>query len=173
MFTVELDDDAQGFVEGGVMAESKKRRHRRVDDDAQGLVEGGVMAESKKRRHRRGEPVPDVAAFVVRGDLLDPAVLAASAQENHVIYGFYGVSVFAEVGGDTWEEIAVTKLRRAEWIVLFIARALLASGVELWDTGQAPHYDIVHADLDQLVGRILGCEHRVVENPVRAEGAPS
>lgn len=66
------------------------------------------------------------------------------------------MSVFAEVGGITWDEIAATKLRRAEWIALFSARALLASGLELWDTGQAPHYDVVHDDVDQLVGRILG-----------------
>lgn len=130
------------------------------------------MAEAKKQRHRRGEPLPDEAAFVVRGDLLDPAVLATSARENFTIYGFYGVSVFAEVGGLTWEQIASTRLRRAEWVVLFTARTLLANGLELWDTGQVPHYDIVHDDLDELVARILGCEHRVVQNPVRAEGEP-
>lgn len=110
---------------------------------------------------------------MIRGDLLDPAILEESARENHAIYGFYGVSVFAEVGGITWEEIASTNLRRAEWVVLFSARALLASGLALWDTGQAPHYDIVHDDLDQLIGRILGCEHRVVRNPTKAEGDPS
>jgi hypothetical protein len=131
------------------------------------------MAEAKKRRQRRGEQLPHDAAFVVRGDLLDPAVLAESAQENDTIYGFYGVSVFAEVAGFTWEEIASTKLRRAEWVVLFTARALVSNGLELWDTGQAPHYDIVHDDLDQLVSRILGCEHRVVPNPARVEGEPS
>lgn len=87
--------------------------------------------------------------------------------------GFYGVSVFAEVGGITWEQIAATKLRRADWVVLFAARSLLANGLELWDTGQVPHYDIVHGDLGQLVGRILECEHRVVQNPLRAEGEPS
>jgi len=131
------------------------------------------MPEARKQRQRRGEALPDAAAFVVRGDLLVPATLAESAQENHVIYGFYGVSVFAEVGGLTWEEIASTKLRRARWVVLFTARALLASGLELWDTGQAPHYDVGHGDLDELVGRILACEHRVVENPQRAQGDPS
>jgi hypothetical protein len=76
------------------------------------------MAEARKRRQRRGEPLPDEATFVVRGDLLDPDVLAESARENHTIYGFYGVSVFAEVGGLTWQEIAATKLRRADWVVL-------------------------------------------------------
>jgi hypothetical protein len=131
------------------------------------------MPEARKQRQRRGEPLPDEAAFVIRGDLLDPATLAESARENHTIYGFYGVSVFAEVGGLTWEEIASTKLRRAEWVVLFTARALLANGLDLWDTGQAPHYDIVHDDLGELVGRILGCEHRVVRNPSSEEGGPS
>ncbi len=128
------------------------------------------MPDPKKHRQRRGTPLPAEAAFVIRGDLLDPAVLAESARENHEIYGFYGISVFAEVGGITWDEIASTKLRRAEWVVLFTAYALLASGLDLWDTGQAPHYDVVHDDLDQLVGRILGCEHRIVRNPVSAEG---
>lgn len=131
------------------------------------------MADSKKQRHRRGEGLPDDAAFVVRGDLLDPALLAESAQENEAIYGFYGISVFAEVGGLTWEEIASTKLRRAEWVVLFTAGALLATGLELWDTGQAPHYDIVHDDVDQLVSRIMGCEHRVVPNPTGEQGEPT
>ena len=130
-----------------------------------------LMPEARKQRQRRGEPLPDEAAFVIRGDLLDPAILEESARENHAIYGFHGVSVFAEVGGMTWEEIASTKLRRAEWVVLFTARALLANGLDLWDTGQAPHYDAVHDDLDQLVGRILGCEHRVVRNPIM-EGDP-
>ena len=55
-----------------------------------------------KQPQRRGEPLPDEAAFVVRADLLDPRVLTESAQENHAIYGFYGISVFAEVGGITW-----------------------------------------------------------------------
>ncbi len=90
----------------------------------------------------------------MRGDLLDPEVLATSARENHAVYGFCGVSVFAEAGGLTWQEIAATKLRRAEWVVLFTARVLIASGLELWDTGQAPHYDIVHADLDERMSRV-------------------
>ena len=74
-----------------------------------------------KRRHRRGEALPDDAAIVVRGDLLDPLGLAESASDNQEVYGFFGISVYAEVGGVSWEQIASTKLARAEWIVLFTA----------------------------------------------------
>lgn len=128
------------------------------------------MAEPKKR-HRRGDPLPARAAVVVRGDLLDPATLRRSAEENHEIYGFFGISVFAEVGGTTWVEISGTKLARAEWVVLFTVESLVEAGLELWDTGQAPHFDIVHEDIDELVGRILGTEHRVVRNPSHDQGA--
>ena len=56
-----------------------------------------------------------------------------------MIYGFYGVSVFAEVGGLTWKDIASTKLRRAEWVVLFTAGALLAEGA-----GAVGHLSLIH-----------------------------
>jgi hypothetical protein len=72
-----------------------------------------------KQRSRRGEPLPPDAALVLRGDELDPGLLTETAQENSVIYGFFGISVFVEVGGFSWETIASERLVRAEWLAIF------------------------------------------------------
>jgi hypothetical protein len=114
---------------------------------------------------RRGEPLPHDAALVLRGDDLDPGLLTETAQENSVIYGFFGISVFVEVGGFSWETIASERLVRAEWLAIFTVGDLLRAGLELWDTGRAPHYDVVHERCSELVARFVGCPHRLVENP--------
>src|SRR3546814_15707882 len=107
-----------------------------------------LMAERKKR-HRRGEPLPTRATIVVRGDLLDPDTLRGSAVENEEIYGFFGISVFAEVGGTTWEEISGTKLASADWLVLFTGESPIPAGLELWETGQDPPSAILHEKSDK------------------------
>jgi hypothetical protein len=122
------------------------------------------MPEPKKRRARRGEPLPGPSALVLRGDLLDPEEIAASAERNYEVYGFFGISVFAEVGGTTFDDIAMTTLARARWIAVFTAEDLVAAGLELWDTDQAPHYDVVHTELAELVGRFVDTPHRIVRN---------
>jgi hypothetical protein len=45
------------------------------------------------------------------------------------------------------------------------------SGVDIVPTFRTPHVTIAHADLGELVRRLLGCEHEVVENPYH-EGEP-
>jgi hypothetical protein len=118
-----------------------------------------------KQRSRRGEPLPHDAALVLRGDELDPGLLTETAQENSVIYGFFGISVFVEVGGFSWETIASERLVRAEWLAIFTVGDLLSAGLELWDTGRAPQYNVVHERRSELVTRFVGCPHRLVENP--------
>jgi hypothetical protein len=81
------------------------------------------------------------------------------------IYGFFGISVFVEVGGFSWETIASERLVRAEWLAIFTVGDLISAGLEPWDTGRAPHYDVVHERCSELVTRFVGCPHRLVENP--------
>ncbi len=118
-----------------------------------------------KQRARRAEPPLPGSVVLLRGDLLDPDTLAESATRNFEVYGFYGVSVFAETSEVSWPELAASRFAGVGWLVLFTAGELSASGLELWDTGMAPHYDVVHVELSELVARMLGTTHRVVANP--------
>src|SRR4051812_47525831 len=87
-----------------------------------------------KQRARRGEAPLPAATVVIRGDLLDPDVLAESAQRNFAVYGFYGISVFAETAAVSWTDLAASRFVAVRWLVPFTAGDLEAAGLELWDT---------------------------------------
>jgi hypothetical protein len=106
---------------------------------------------------------------VVRGDLLDPDALRHDAEENFEVYGFWGISVFAEVGGVDVFWIASHRLARAEWLAVFTVGDLLEAGLDLWDTGQSPHYDVVYGEVDELVRRLVACPHRIIPNLPRPQ----
>jgi hypothetical protein len=55
-------------------------------------------------------------------------------------------------------------------LILFLAGDLYASGLELWDTGQSPHDDVVYDDLHELVERLVACPHRIIRNPTGLSG---
>ena len=133
------------------------------------VAAGMIDVVVKQRAHRGDLPLPG-STVIVRGDLLDPIVLAESAQRNFDVYGFYGISVFADTAEQTWIDLAASRFAKVEWLVLFTAEDLVKSGLELWDTGLAPHYDAVHADRHELVACILGTSHRVVHNPYYQPG---
>lgn len=117
-----------------------------------------------KQRQIRDEPPPDDATLVLRGNLLTEAILTTTASENYEVYGFYGVSMWAEVGEATRDGLLATKLVKQEVVAVFKAGDLRSAGLELRPTGASPHYDVVHTDVGQLVAKLIACPHVVIDN---------
>ena len=118
--------------------------------------------------------VPGAGALVVRGDELDPVLLAEDASRFHERFpdwGRYGISAF-EAENDA--EIAVvcqTRLVRFASVVVFEREDLERAGVHVVPTFRRPHVTLCHELLDQLVERLVHCEHPVLRNPYHvAEG---
>lgn len=111
-----------------------------------------------KQRMRRGEPPPALNAVVLRGGDLNREQLRADAETNFAVYGFYGLSVWVPDDDHTESAVLATKLLKSRVVRRFVVADLLARGLELWDTGQSPHYDLVYvrdADVDALVDAVI------------------
>ena len=121
-----------------------------------------------KRRMRRGESPPDPGAVVLRGDVLDAQTLREDATTNFELYGFYGISVWVPTQERTTDALLATKLLKSQVVLRFTARDLTTQHLELWDTGQSPHYDVVYVrsdDLDALVNALLAAPNTIMINP--------
>jgi hypothetical protein len=80
---------------------------------------------------------------------------------------FYGVSVWVSDLAFPRELLESTKLVRFERYAEFTVAGLAESRLQLWATGQRPHYDVVYEgnDLESLVARLAAAPHRIVDNP--------
>ena len=99
-----------------------------IDGSGAGQRAEGSGWMVKQRARRVESPLP-AATVIVRGDLLDPAVLAESAQRNFEVYGFCGVSVFSETAKVPWTDLAAARFPAVPWLVLFSAGDLTAAGL--------------------------------------------
>jgi hypothetical protein len=63
------------------------------------------------------------------------------------------------------ELLESTKLVKFERYAEFTVAGLTECGLQLWATGQRPHYDVVYEghDLESLVARLAAASHRIVD----------
>ena len=108
--------------------------------------------------------MPHDAALVLRGDDLDRVLRTETAEQNSIIYGYFGISVFVEVGEFSWKTIASERHIGAGWLAILTVGDVLRAGLELWGTDRAPHDEVVHERCSELVAW-FGCPHRLAENP--------
>ncbi len=106
--------------------------------------------------------------FVVRGDELDPVVLAEDAsrfRERFAEWGRYGISAFLAASDDEIDVLCQVRLVRFETIVVFRRDALERARVEVVPTFRTPHVTLCHLDLEALVRGLLSCGCDIRRNP--------
>jgi hypothetical protein len=108
------------------------------------------------------------AALVIRGDELDPQLLAEDAYRFHERFrdwARYGISAFEADTEAEIDAVCQTRLVRFATVVVFERDALERAGVDVIPTFRRPHVTLCHQLLDELIERLLHCPHRVLRNP--------
>lgn len=118
----------------------------------------------------RGEPPPDDAFVVIRGGILEERTdedLADKAQENFDDHGFWGLSVLVAMPADVGRICETDpRVRRYGRMNLSTVGRLREAGFPLLDTGDAPHFDVVLADIStNTLDRFRSCFGRAQERP--------
>ena len=130
------------------------------------------MSSAERTPRIRLASLPDGALFVVRGDELDPTVLADDASRfraRFVDWGRFGISAFYASSDDEVDALCQTRLVRFPLVAVFRRSDLEAAGVQVVPTFRTPHVTICHEKLDQLVQRLVHCEHSVRPNPYHVD----
>lgn len=123
----------------------------------------------------RRTPLPDDAVLVVRGDTLDPDRILKEARRflrRFPDWGRYGISAFCARTEPEVDVLCQVKLIRFPTIVVLRRQDLAVAGVEVVGTFRTPHVTLAHADVEELVRRLLDCEHTERANPYHVVEQP-
>lgn len=125
---------------------------------------------AKQRQRRVGDDLLDDDIVVVRGGELDADDMRADAEDYHVVYGTFGLSVFAARDITVDELAQLPPLVRFEVLTLVKVGVLRAAGFRLEPTGRNPrHFTIAFDELETGVEGLRGCEHQCWVNPYHEE----
>jgi hypothetical protein len=112
--------------------------------------------------------VPETARLVVRGDELDEALLRADAanfRERFADWGRFGVSAFLAADSSEVDALCASRLVRFASVAVFRRASVIDAGLDVVPTFRTPHVTLAHDELDELVRRLLLCEHETLINP--------
>ncbi len=95
-----------------------------------------------------------------------PTCCRSDAEDYRVLYGTYGLSVFAARDVTVDELAQQPPLIRFRVLTLLRAGELRAAEFRLEPTGRNPrHFTVAFDDLEAGVGRLTSCEHQRWKNP--------
>ncbi len=123
---------------------------------------------SDRRPRIRAADLPDTAVLVVRGDELDPELLATDATnffDRFVDFGRYGISAFYASQSAEVDVLCETKLSQFATIAIFQRADVEDAGIEIIPTFRTPHVTLAHTDRAELIRRLLGCNATQIDNP--------